>query len=100
MNGNFAHQPSLQENRKGAELIFLPPYTPQLNPTETQLRVLKNRLAGRYFDSVDELKKRIVSLVHRGEARPVKLMDYLRPGKGALSLSWNNFIRHQFADCA
>ena len=92
---------SIKRNpRKGMDLIFLPPYAPQLNPTETQLRVLKNRLAGRYFDSVDELKNTIMSLVHRGEARPVKLMDYLRPGKGELSLSWNNFIRYQFADCA
>ena len=80
-------EPIKRNPRKGVDLIFLPPYTPQLNPTETQLRVLKNRLAGRYSDSVDELKNTIMSLVHRGEARPVKLMDYLRPWKDALSLS-------------
>ena len=30
-------------------LIYLPAYTPQLNPIEIQWRIIKARLAGRYF---------------------------------------------------
>ena len=36
----------------GIVLEFLPPYTPQLNPTEIQWRVLKGMPAGRYFESI------------------------------------------------
>ena len=51
----------------GIELIFLPAYTPQLNPIEIQWRVLKRLLHGRYFASIEELEAAITSL---GRQRP------------------------------
>ncbi len=74
------------------ELIFLPPYTPQLNPTEIQIREIKKRVAGRLLDSVDDLKETITTIVKRGEVKPVKLMDYLLPKKDDPLVSWNLFI--------
>ncbi len=47
------------------DLEFLPPYTPQLNQIENVWRDLKRRLAGRYFRSVDELKKAIRGILER-----------------------------------
>ena len=58
------------ENLDGVELIFLPPYAPQLNPAEGQVAFFKRRLAGRYFGSKDALKGTIEDLVSSKEVRP------------------------------
>ncbi len=68
------------ESTGGAiRLVFLPPYTPQLNPIEMQWGMLKRLLSGRYFQSVEKLKETVASLVESGEMKPVKLMSYLTP---------------------
>lgn len=54
-------------------LIYLPPYTPQLNPIETQWRMIKIRLAGRYFATEKYLKDVIIRLVESGEVQPLKI---------------------------
>ena len=54
-----------------------PPYTPQLNPTEIRWRVLKEMLAGRYFESTDGLVGAITDLIDSGQMRPVRLMKHL-----------------------
>ena len=59
------------------KLAYLPPYTPQLNPIEIQWRVLKEMLAGRYFESADGLVGAIADLIDSGQMRPVRLMKYL-----------------------
>ena len=61
------------------ELIFLPAYTPQLNPIEIQWRVLKRLLHGRYFATIEELEAAIMSLVDKCQMRPVKIMKYAIP---------------------
>ena len=58
-------------------LAYLPPYTTQLNPIEIQWRVLKEMLAGKYFESTDDLVGAITNLIDSGQMRPVKLMKYL-----------------------
>ena len=58
-------------------LVYLPPYTPQLNPIEIQWRVLKGMLAGRYFGSTDDLIRAITNLIDSGQMKPVRLMNYL-----------------------
>ena len=80
------------EGTEGVELIFLPPYTPQLNPAEGQVAAFKRRLAGRYFASKDALKMAIAELADSGEFRPVKLMDYMLPGRAAAESSWRAFL--------
>ena len=59
------------------KLVYLPPYTPQLNPIEIQWRVPKEMLAGRYFESTDDLAGAIADLIDSGQMRPVRLMKYL-----------------------
>ncbi len=36
-------------------LVYLPPYSPQLNPIETLWRLLKKKLAGRVFKTIQDL---------------------------------------------
>lgn len=63
----------LESTNGDVMLIHLPPYTPQLNPIEIQWKVIKERLAGRYFATIEELEDAIVRLVETGEVRPVRL---------------------------
>ena len=44
----------VKANEDRLRLVFLPAYTPQLNPIEQQWNVLKRMLAGRYFASVED----------------------------------------------
>ena len=61
------------------ELLFLPAYTPQLNPMETKQRVLKRLLHSRCFASVEELEAAIMSLVNKRQMSPVKISQYEMP---------------------
>ena len=91
----------LEEMNGDIELIFLPPYTPQLNPAEVQVAAFKKRLAGRCFDSDEDLKQAIRDLADAGEVKPVKLMDYMLPAKAdALEDSWHRFLKECALHCA
>lgn len=68
-----------RDSNGGMVRIFLPKYTPQLNPIEVLWRDLKRALAGNYFDSIDDLKATITGIVNNGELAPPKLMDYMLP---------------------
>ena len=71
----------IESTHDNIKLIFLPPYTPQLNPIEIQWAVLKKLLAGRYFKTADELADAVNALIETNEMKPVKLRDYLVPAK-------------------
>ena len=60
-------------------MIFLPPYTPQLNPIKVQWRVLKKTLAGRQFKTTDEVVDVVKRIINTGEMKPVNMMQYLTP---------------------
>lgn len=69
----------VENSNKDIVCIYLPKYTPQLNPIETLWRDLKRALAGCYFDSIDALKATIIDIVDNNELNPPKLMDYMMP---------------------
>ncbi len=54
-------------------LYHLPPYTPQLNPIEVQWKVIKERLACRYFATIEDIEEAVIRLVETGEVRPVRM---------------------------
>ena len=56
------------------KLAYLPPCTTQLNPIEIQWRVLKEMLAGGYFESTDGLVGAIADLIDSGQMRPVTVI--------------------------
>ena len=67
----------VKANEDRLRLVFLPAYTPQLNPIEQQWNVLKRMLAGRYFALVEDLRATIAAIARRHQLRPVEMMDYL-----------------------
>ena len=67
----------IRSTREEIKLVYLPPYTPLLNPIEIQWRVLKGMLAGRYFGSATDLVSAITSLIDSGQMKRSSLMNYL-----------------------
>ena len=61
------------------------------------MAAFKRRLAGRYFASRDALKRTIAELAGSGEVKPIKLMDYMLPGRGETESSWLAFLGGQMA---
>ena len=69
--------PSTSSPEGDVILVYLPKYTPQLNPMEIQWMVLKNMLVQRSFRNVEELAKSIRILVGACHLRPIRQMDYM-----------------------
>ena len=69
----------VNDTKGDIRLIFLPPYTPQLNPIEVQWRVPKKTLAGRRFKTTDEVVDAVKRIINTGEMKPVNMMQYLTP---------------------
>ena len=55
-------------------LIFLPPYSPQLNPTERFFEELRKTTANRIFDTLEEHEKKIEGKIieYGNDARAVR----------------------------
>lgn len=48
---------------KNIALLFLPPYSPELNPAEKMWRYIKDRLANRVFKKRSELSDALVVII-------------------------------------
>ena len=57
-------------------MAYLPPHTQQLNPIRVQWRMLKRLLAGRYFETADELRDAIT----QNKMKPVEITGTWRSG--------------------
>ena len=67
----------VKANEGRLRLVFLPAYTPQLNPIGQQWNVLRMMLAGGYFASVEDLRAAIAAIARRHRMRPIEMMYYL-----------------------
>ena len=67
----------LESTNGDVVLYHLPPYTPQLNPIEVQWKVIKERLACRYFATIEELEEALIQLIETGEVRPVRMTNVI-----------------------
>jgi transposase len=70
-NGAFHKAESLKVPANIA-LLFIPPYSPELNPAEKIWRHLKDQLAGKVFATLDNLSDRVVDLVRSLEPKVIK----------------------------
>lgn len=61
----------------GIVVKFLPTYTPQLAPIESQWREIKRHIANLFFDDIEEIKDAIMRGLKRGLIKIVKLHDYM-----------------------
>lgn len=45
-------------------LMYLPPYSPELNPSERVWEYMKGKIAGKIFSTLDELSEALSEVVH------------------------------------
>ncbi|MGB3267604.1 MAG: transposase, partial [Microcoleus sp.] len=61
-NGKF-HQSSPLKIPDNILLIFQPPYSPELNPSERVWQYIKQELSWGLFDNLDEIKEKVRSFL-------------------------------------
>ncbi len=61
-NGKFHHnsQLKIQDN---ILLVFQPPYSPELNPSEKVWQYIKQELSWGLYDNLDEIKEKVRSFI-------------------------------------
>jgi transposase len=71
-------QPFLQEHRKQLELVFLPPYSPQLNIIEGLWAWLKKSVIYNvFFSTIDEIRLAVKTFIQEISKNPMQIIDRL-----------------------
>jgi len=74
-----SHRPKKVRERENITCIFLPPYSPELNPTERFFGEIRKATANQIFDSLDDQERVIEEAVKRlslNENRMKQLLGY------------------------
>lgn len=71
-------QPFLTEQKHRLELVFLPPYSPQLNLTEGVWKWLKESVVNNvFFSNVQQIKLKVREFIQDLQQRPQEVIDRL-----------------------
>lgn len=71
-------QPFLDENRDRLELVFLPPYSPQLNLVEGPWKWLKADVINNvFYSTVAEIRRNVTGFLERIAREPQVIIDRL-----------------------
>ena len=71
-------QPFLKEHEDQLELVFLPPYSPQLNLIEGLWKWLKSDVIYNvFYSSVQEIRKNVQAFIQRINQKPEQTIDRL-----------------------
>lgn len=71
-------QPFLDENKKRLELVFLPPYSPQLNLIEGLWKWLKESVINNiFFPNVQKIALKVREFIHDVNQRPYEVINRL-----------------------
>lgn len=63
MDNAPCHQPKILHKLPGLSIIYLPPYSPKLNPVERFFEEVRRSTADRLFKNMKELEKRISKFI-------------------------------------
>lgn len=74
-NGGF-HVPSESGNPSGLEIVRLPPYSPELQPTERAWQLTDQPLVNKSFDSLEELLEILGERCKELENRPDLITEH------------------------
>jgi len=58
-------------------LEYLPPYTPELNPIETEWREMRNAMGNRVYGDTSGMVRSVRAMIRGRTIVPVKMSDYL-----------------------
>lgn len=78
-NASWYHAKSIEKYVKTRDiiLIFLPPYSPEINPIEQSWRLLKKDISLKVWETLKQLRSTIITCF-RQQKLQVKFYDYLR----------------------
>jgi len=78
-NASWHHAKSIEKYIKKRDiiLIFLPPYSPEINPIEQSWKELKKYLSLKVWENLEQLRSNILT-AFRHKKLQVKMYDYLR----------------------
>ena len=77
---NFLHniRPPVPEGTFSTSVVrFLPKYTLELAPIESQWREVKRYIANQFFDDIGQLKREVLKALRSGRIKIIKMHDYL-----------------------
>lgn len=57
--------------------VYLPPYTPELNPSEGEWRLLRRVTGNVLYNDIDEMKNSIETMLESGEVKTAAMSSYL-----------------------
>jgi transposase len=57
---HHSHYFTINAKFKGVKLIFVPKYTPRLNPAETPIREIRRFLSPNYLETADKIKEKVI----------------------------------------
>ena len=75
---NWPHKANRLDTPENVALLFLPPYSPELNLAERFWKDLKDALAFRLFESLAALKSKVESLLHEYTEDTTTLRDWYK----------------------
>ena len=80
-NASYHRSKTVREGveKLGGDVIleYFLPYTPDLNPIETQWREQKRHTSGRQYQGAEDMQRSIDTMYETGEIKTVKTYDYL-----------------------
>ncbi len=79
-NGKF-HPSSQLKIPDNILLVFQPPYSPELNPSERVWQYIKQKLSWGLYDNLDEIKEKVRSFLEEFLTETIALIagwDYIR----------------------
>lgn len=72
MDNAPCHKPKILHLIHGLSIIYLPPYSPELNPVERYFEEMRRATANQIFTTVDDLEKRLTDTINSWSNAMVK----------------------------
>ena len=88
----------------GIDLVYIPPYSPNLNPIERLWKFVKGKLRSKYYDDFKEFSSTIDTIIKDTEGRYKQQIESLIGEKiqlfdDLIPLTENTFIRQEASNC-
>lgn len=64
MDNAPCHRPKILHLLDGLSIIYLPPYSPELNPVERYFEEMRRATANQIFTSIEELEERLTNVIN------------------------------------
>jgi transposase len=88
MDNAPCHKPKVLHLIPGLTIIYLPPYSPELNPVERYFEEMRRATANQIFTTLEELEARLTTTINSWDNNKVKQLtcyDWIKEQVGVVS---------------